>query len=281
MILTGHYVTKRGAANLIIGGGKPKEGQPVDVTGWPTLPTLISQGYIQFIPEEIDRPLSATQGGPLWDKFPHKDDLEAAGVRTVQQVYWLTDKELEDLPGIGEVGVTNIRRAVAIFRAEKWPPEVELPVGAALLTALQGNGHLVLWDGQLEDEGSFAALVADALNPKAALTNLLMQLLEHEEAQLLLLSREETDPAVILEGLKDQDGAYKLSAPLMILLDRLGLQYPAPQPPAPEEPVTADPAPQHPTTDPEPASDAGAAAETTDDPSADEKSKGKSRSGKK
>ena len=85
-----------------------------------------------------------------------------------------------------------------------------------------------------------------------------------DELTLLRLSRPDFDPAEILAAMRAEDGMYKLSEPLGVLLERLGLTYPPEPAPTPAELTTPAEMPaEHPTNDPEPAPKD---AESTDEP---------------
>lgn len=254
----GHYVTERGAANLTIDGKPAKLGQPVDAADWPTLPSLLRQGFLLFVPEEVDVPLKEAGGEPLWDGFPHRDDLFAADVRTVQQAHWLTDEQLEDLPGIGEAGVEKIRTALAMHRDEQ---DKARTLSDFLSDSELELIHISRGEQQIEtiaptDTATEGIRVPPALRTIVEALNKVGFLELHlttDELIMLRLSREDFDPKEILEELKAEDGSYKLSEPLQRLLERLEIPYPPEPTPAPAKLAEPEPPPKHPTADPEPA----------------------------
>lgn len=274
-----YVVTRRGSYVLIVNGERPAEGTLVDTAGWQTLPTLVAQGLLQKVTVMLDT------GEPLWEGFPQREVLLAHDVRTVQAVHYLTDRQLEDLPEIGEAGVRAVRKAVALHRGQPWPPRA--PEGPALVEALQGGKHLYSWHGLLEGENDFVVLVADNLKAAAAVRSALGFLLEPDEFQLLELSDAATELNVeaVLESLREGRVDFaELSGRLTTLLERLGLTYPPPTPePAPAEPEVQEPAElELLATDPEASltEPAAAAAELAPEPPQDDAPKGKKRPAK-
>ena len=246
-----HLVTPRGANELMVEGSRPEVGSVIDTTGWQTVPTLLAQGLLKEI---VELPPS------LPEDFPFKSVLESAGYGSVAAVHFLTDRQLIALPVIGEAAVEVIRSYIAQQRGEDVlakdsvelsdvlnDSEIEL---VQIARGEQSIAYLPAGDGREDGIQVGAALKGVILALGQA--NFLELHLTSDEISLIGLARPDTDFDSILLAMREPDGSYKLSEPLKLLLERLGLTYPPPAPAVPAEGEVPPPAElEHPASDPE------------------------------
>lgn len=109
-----HLVTEKGAGRVRVDGKDLPVGTPLDASKWPTRSTFENLGYIRFVTEdeyegakalqEAKEEAEAKATSPFSDfSEAVQKSLEAAGIKTVEQVKALGKDELVKLKGIGDV----------------------------------------------------------------------------------------------------------------------------------------------------------------------------------